>query len=347
MKKRTLALLMLVLLVLTVAIVGCSSNEPEGDAAQNTQEADNSNASNESSEAQGWEPSRNLEFVASYGPGGGHDTLLRTMQAVLTKENIITTPITVVNKPGGSGAVGLGYLAGKKGEPHYIGSQTSTFLTTPLRGGIDVNYKDFSPIALLGLDPYVVMVRSDSEFNTMEELLNYSGKTLKFGGTAAAGGEQLLLMQIVEKTGTKFDYVPFDGDGAVTTALLGNHIQGTMNNVSGALEYVKSGDLKALAVSTNERLPALPDVPTLKESGIDLEWTLFRGIVGPPDMPKEAVKWWEDNLRKLSESDSWKTDYLDKYFVKEKFMGSEEFTQYLGEMNEVYEDKLRELGIIE
>jgi len=241
----------------------------------------------------------------------------------------------------------MAYTAEKKGQDNAIMAVTSSFLTTPLQGGTDLNYQMFTPIARLGLDPYVLVATKNSNFKTFDDFVK-AGKerSLTFGGTAIGSGEHMLAIEISEATNINTEYVPFEGDGQVTTALLGGHIDVTANNLNALLEYIENGDVIPLAVSSANRLKKLPDVPTLKELGYDIEWVLFRGISGPPEMPAEAAKWYEEKLKALSENPKWQQEYMDKYMVESGFMGGEEFKRYLDEMNAVYEENLKKLGIV-
>ncbi|GEL78559.1 hypothetical protein TMU01_27940 [Tenuibacillus multivorans] len=313
--------------------------------ACNTSDEESSNSDNSDGE---WEPDGGITFMASYAPGGGHDTMLRTMSSVLSNEGIIDNSINVINKPGGSAAVGLGHAASQEGADDYIFSVTSSYLTTPLQGNVDHSFEDFTPIARLGEDPYIVLVNSESgisNFKEFEEFIKEGNAT--FGGTSTGGGSHLLALQIEEAFGANIEYVPFEGDGEVVTALLGGHIDVIADNIHASKEYIENGDMIPIAVSTQERLEEYPEVPTLIESGYDIEWTLFRGIYGPPNMPEEARAWYEEKMKELSENEKWQSEYLDKYSIKQGFMNGSEFESYLTELNSTYEEHLRTLGIIE
>ena len=115
-------------------------------------------------------PTRGIEFVAGYGPGGGHDTMLRSMAKIIRETKLVDASINVVNKPGGAGATSLGYLNSHKGDGHYLMSATSSFITTPLTADVGLNYKDFTPIARLGIDPTLLVVPSSSDFKTLDDI---------------------------------------------------------------------------------------------------------------------------------------------------------------------------------
>ncbi|MBT2689248.1 tripartite tricarboxylate transporter substrate binding protein [Bacillus sp. ISL-47] len=347
MMKKIVNVFICFMIIALVAACSNQTSNTKGSSSDQNASADN-NSSNASQESKEWSPEGSLEFISSYSPGGGHDTMLRAMVKVMNGEGIIENPITVVNKPGGSGAVGMAYSASKKGEENYIMTVTSSFLTTPLQGNIQYSYKDFTPIARLGLDPYVVLVNAKSGIKNFEDLKTFiETKDPTFGGTSVGSGEHMLAIQMNKALGTEVEYVPFEGDGEVVTALLGGHIDVMANNIGSAIEYVNNGDMIPVAVSSSERLEQLPDVPTFKELGYDIEWMLYRGIYGPPEMPEEAVKWFESKLKELSENPQWEAEYLDKYMVESGYQGADEFESYLTEMNVMYEKNLKELGVIQ
>lgn len=330
MKKFTI----LFVLIIAMLLSACSENSLDS-------QGDNANSDE-------WAPEGDLTFMASYEPGGGHDTMLRTMVPIFNDEGIIENNINVINKPGGSGAVGMGHAASQEGADNYIFAVTSSFLTTPLQGNIEYSYEDFTPIARLGLDPYVILVNADSGITNFEEFEAFLKEgNATFGGTSTGGGSHLLALQIEDAMGVEIEYVPFEGDGEVVTALLGGHIDVIADNIFASLEYVENGDMTPIAVSVPERLEALPEVPTLMELGYDIDWTLFRGVYGPPNMPDEARAWFEDKMKQLHESETWQKEYIEKFMIVPEFQTGEEFEAYLTELNKQYETYLRELGIID
>lgn len=314
------------ILVVAFIVAGCAKSEPAKPAF----------------------PTKPLEFVAPYGPGGGTDILMRTCASMMKDLKIIEVPINVVNKPGGSSAVGMSYVAAKRGDPHYLLATVSTFLTTPLTGGVGVTYKDFTPICRLGLDPYVVMVKADAPYKTIQELMDAVKQrgTLNCGGTAYGSGEHLLVYRIANAAGVKLNYIPFQSGGEVTTALLGGHVDMIVNNPNESYSQIQGGQFKGLAVSSEARLKELPNVPTLKESGIDVVYYLFRGIAAPADIPPEARQYLENAFKKLSDSEKWKKEYLDKYMITPGWLAGKDFEKYLDEMNEFFGKALKDVGVI-
>ena len=290
-------------------------------------------------------PSRGLEFIACYSPGGGHDILMRTMAKIIQKNKIVDASINVVNKPGGAGAVALGYLNGHKSDGHYLMASTSSFITTPLTSNVGLSYKNFTPIARLGIDPELVLVNANSEYQSIKDIAE-ADKILNVGGTGKGSIEHIAAIQMSKAFGKKLNYVPFQSDGEVVAALLSRQIDFMISNPGSSVDFIKAGKFKALAIATDERTATMPDVPTFKEQGYDISLAIFRGVVAAGEIGEAEKKYLSEMVRKLSESESWKKDYLAKNKVEPGYLGPDEYAVYLEEMNEIYRSSLTELGII-
>lgn len=140
-------------------------------------------------------------------------------------------------------------------------------------------------------------------------------------------------------------YVSYDGGGEAIAALLGNNVDVIATDASAIASYVKSGDVRVLAVSSSERLEGeLADVPTFKELGIDAEFTIWRGIFGPKDMSDEAYKFWIDSLEKMVETDEWKAE-LEKNGWASEYRSGDDFTKFLEEQDKLIIELLTALGM--
>lgn len=290
-------------------------------------------------------PEHGLEFVAGYKPGGGHDTMLRMMVKVIQEEGIIKVPITVVNKPGGSSAVSMGYLNGKKGDGHYLMSITSSHITTPLSSNIGLDYSSFTPIARLGIDPELLVVNAAGPYKTLDDILK-DDRVLNVGGTATGSIEHIVAIQLSKKTGKKVNYIPYQGDGEVVAALLSNQLDFTIANPGPVADFIETGKFKALAISTDERIEAMPSVPTFKEQGVDISLSLFRGVTAPADISDEAKTYLIDKMKELDGNEKWKSQYLAPNSVVPGLLIGEDFKAYLAETENVYRETLTELGLI-
>lgn len=297
-------------------------------------------------------PEKAIEFIAPSGPGGGWDTTARTAAKVLNDEKIVTQPITVQNKPGGGGAVGLAYLVEKKGTAYTVNVYSPPLLLIALNGQSQFSYKDTTPLAMIMKDYDVFAVNADSKYKTVKELMDAAkadSKSVKVGGGSAPGSmDHLAFIKAAKAAGVdvkSLPYVSFQGGGEAMTALLGGHIDVISTGIGETLEQVRAGKVRLLAVTAPERVDVIKDVPTLKESGIDAEFTIWRGLFGPPDMPAEAKKYFEDAFAKMLGTQAWK-DAAAKYGWMIEYKNSADFNEFLDNQNKEMESLLNELGLL-
>lgn len=325
-------------------LMACSSNTsgPESNSGSNS----GSSTSEPSSSGNGeeWKPSRTIELVACYAAGGGHDILLRTMQKIIADENLSSANFNVVNKDGGSGAIGMAYVDGHAGDPHYLMCTTSSFTTTPLQTDLGFNYEDFTPIALLGLDPSIIVVRTDSGITNLDELLETPDVSL--GGTGVGTIDYIITNKLNEAKGVEINYIPYNGDGEQVTALLGNQVTSICCNYNTVSEYISNGDFTCIATFTPERLDANPDIATAKEQGYDIEMSLYRGVCAAADITESEKQFYYDLMTKVNESEAWHNDYLEANGVEPYFLLGDDFKAYLDEVNEEFTVALQEAGLI-
>ncbi|OPL08688.1 MAG: hypothetical protein AVO33_09740 [delta proteobacterium ML8_F1] len=336
--------LLLLIFILTLIIVGCAQ-EP---ASQPSEEEPAVEAEVEEEEEPAEEssfPERPIEFVASYAPGGGHDTLMRTMLKIIQDEGISDASINVVNKPGGSGAVGMAYVNGHAGDGHYLMAATSSLITTPLTSDVGLTFRDLTPIARLGIDPELLLVNAESDYETLDDLIN-AGKVLNIGGTSTGGIEHIAAIKLQIIAGVDINYIPYQGDGEVVAALMGNQIDMVFTNPNSAIDYIKSGDFRPIAITTEERVDLMPDIPTFKELGYDIVVNIYRGVMAPGGVSDEVVAYYTNMIEELVATEEWQKDYIERNLIVEGYLPGEEFGEYLEEVYLLYEETLTELGLI-
>jgi tripartite-type tricarboxylate transporter receptor subunit TctC len=282
-----------------------------------------------------WKPNKPVEMVIMAGQGGGADRLARLFQSIIQKENLASMPVLPVNKGGGSGAEALRYLKDNEGDAHIVMATLNSYYTTPLRTDIGVNIEEYTPIARMALDTFVLWVNADSDIQTLDDYVaavKAAGGTWKMGGTGTGQEDSLVTAMLEKEFGIKHVYVPFKGGGTVAKNLVGGHIDSTVNNPSEQMGFWQAGKSRPIAAFTAERIGIFPDVPTARELGHDIVYTMQRSFVGPKDMPAEAVAYYTTMFEKLSQSEEWQTytqekaldasfltgDALQEYFLQER-----------------------------
>jgi putative tricarboxylic transport membrane protein len=276
-----------------------------------------------------WKPTKPVDVIVHTGPGGGSDVLARAVAAMMEKEKLVPVRMNVLNKPGGNGAVAAAALFEKRGDPHTIGFITSVWIAGPLTTAeAKITVHDLKPIAQLMLEPAVFAVRADSPFKSLKEFIEAAKAkpgSLKQSGGSVTSRDNIVRLTLQHATGAKWAFVSFPGGGERLAALLGGHVDIMVIEPQEAGEQVRAGKLRVLAQLAEKRLPGYPDAPTLKEAGFDVKPTpQIRGVVAPPAMPADAVKYWEGVFAKLRETPSWKKYVLDNQ-LEEHFVTGEDF----------------------
>jgi putative tricarboxylic transport membrane protein len=298
-----------------------------------------------------WQPTKPIEFVIPAGTGGGADQMARLIAGLAEKHKLTPRPIIAVNKSGGAGAEGFLHVKGKKGDAHTIVITLSNLFTTPLHTGIPFSWKDLTPVARVALDQFILWVNAETPYKTAREYLaavKEKNGTMKMGGTGSAQEDQIITILLEQAQGVKFTYVPFKGGGEVCVNLVGKHVDSTVNNPIECVSHWKAGRVRPLAVFDSARIPVAEwkDIPTIKEAlGADITYLMLRGVFGPPDMPKEAVAWYQDLLKKVAETPEFK-DYMQQGALKSSWLVGPEFNSWLEREEQAHRDLMTKGGLL-
>jgi tripartite-type tricarboxylate transporter receptor subunit TctC len=272
-------------------------------------------------------------LICPWAVGGGTDRVSRFWADALQKE--LGKPVTVVNRTGGSGAVG--HSAGAHARPDGYTLTTITFeLCTMHRMGIPAapTYDDYQCLLQINADPAAIIVRNDAPWQTLDELLtairDAPGK-LKMSGTATGGAWDLAragLLQAADISTDSVIWVPTEGAAPSLHELLGGHIDAVCCSIPEAAQNLEGNTLRALVVMSEERLADFPDVPTARESGVDWIAVGWRGLALPKETPAEIVQVLEEKCQSIANSDAYR-DFMQKQRFGLKIRDSAEFTDFL------------------
>ncbi|SCB72612.1 Tripartite-type tricarboxylate transporter, receptor component TctC [[Bacillus] enclensis] len=294
-------------------------------------------------------PSKNIEIIAPASPGGGWDLTARSVQKVLRDNDIVDKNINVINKPGGGGEAGWKYL--EKKDAHHLAINSSLVLTNKLLGQSDLSHEQFTPIATLATEWQALAVPVDSKYETASELLDQmkkDPKSLKIGvGPGLGNDDHLSIVQAASEKGidpTKLDFLVYEGGGDVVTALLGGHVDAVTTSLSEVKEQHLAGKLKILAVSSEERLEGLDEVPTWTEEGVDMVFPHWRGIMGPGDMTEEEIAYWDEKIGEMVKTDEWKK-MLENNDWDDFYKDSKETKEFMKEQEKLYSDLVESSGL--
>lgn len=247
------------------------------------------------------------KLIVPWKPGGGTAIIFNIFEKIVNEQGA-KPRLQVVTVPGQGGNKGAKEAAKSKPDGCTLFAIHQSAITSFLNGRIPFQYDNFETVALLTSTPDIVGASGKvpwKDFAEFKKAALAAPDTIPAGATFGSTSQFMWLL-LEDLTGMKFKYVPFDGTRERMTALLSGSIQlGTINIASGK-KYIEGGDLKAFAIAANERSKHLPDLPTLKELGVDMEFALKRGIVAPKGTPKEIVDHWSMVFKKAAEDEALK-----------------------------------------
>ena len=264
----------------------------------------------------------------------------------------------VVNKSAGAGAEGFLSVKDAKGDPHKIIVTLSNLFTTPMATGVPFNWRDMTPVSMMALDQFVLWVNADTPYKTAKDYLTAvkaaGPNKMKMGGTGSKQEDQILTVGMEKATGTKFIYVPFRGGGEVAVQLVGKHVDSSVNNPIEAVAQWRAGQLRALCVFDDKRMPykakvtdtlSWGDVPTCKESGLPADYVMLRGVFMAPGVTADQTAFYTGMLKKVRETPEWK-DYMEKGAFNQTAMSGDEFVAWLGKTENMHRELMKESGFM-
>lgn len=303
---------------------------------------------NASASGGGSTPRMKLTIVAPAAPGGGWDTFAREAQQIMRVEGI-TNAVQVTNVPGAGGTIGLAQVA-QMGDRHDVMMVTGGVMI----GGIVINnsavtLNEVTPIARLADDYNVLVVPGDSPYQTLDDFMvaftaNPSGTAI--GGGSLGGIDHLLAGMIAQDAGVdpaKINYLAYSGGGEVVTSLLSHTTVAGLSSYNDFRDQIESGNLRALAVSSTERIPGV-DVPTFQEQGVDVAMANWRGYVAPPGITPHVRAELIAMVTELHATEQWGA-VMERNRWTDSFMTGDEFADFIREESARTTELIKELGL--
>ena len=297
-------------------------------------------------------PTRPISVIIPFPPGGVAELTARPLLSVL--ERILKQPMVVVNKPGASGMVGAQQAAISKPDGYTLlvtVSSMSVFPEVDILFGRPKTYKreDFVPIALLSADPMILVVKKDSSYKSVADIIADAKKRpneIKYSSSGVYGATHLPTEMFAHAAGIKLRHVPYTGGGPALIALLGGHVDILFSVPIIAFVQLKSGDVTPLAVASEKRHPAFPNVPTLKELGYDVEYYMWCGFFAPKATPPDILKTLREATRKAAASPEFKAA-MDKMNTPIDYRDADEFQKFWDKDAQRSIEAIRRIGRIE
>jgi putative tricarboxylic transport membrane protein len=307
--------------------------------------------------ASAWEPTKPVEIVVAAGAGGASDQMARMIQAAVQKNNLMKQPMVVSLKGGASGAEALIYMKSGQADPHKFLIAYSLIYTLPLSAKIPFDWRDLTPVAILAFDQFILWTNAKEPYKTVKEFTDAAkaaNPPFKMGGTGSKREDHILTAFIEKRTGAKFAYLPYKSGGEAATQLVGGHTASNVNNPSENVEEWRAGQVRALCVFDAERISykgkvagdlSWNDVPTCKEQGLDVQYTMLRGMFLPGKVDADAAAFYVDLFRKLTQTAEYK-DYMEKQALKPVFMTGKDMTDFLQKDETLHKQLMTEAGFV-
>jgi putative tricarboxylic transport membrane protein len=298
-----------------------------------------------------WKPDRMTELIVSVAPGGNQDITARTIQSIWQERKILS-PVNVINKPGGGGAIAYTHMSQRTKDPSQLLILAPTMMTSRIMGFGQFTHRDFTPIAMLFNEYIFTVVKAESPLKSGVDLIRRfkeSPDSLSVGVATAVGNHIHMGIALPMKAAgvdiKKMKVVAFKSSGQSLTAVLGGHIEVAAATFAAVLPHVTAGSLRIVGVSAPQRMGgALATIPTWKEQGANAVFDSWRGIVGTKGISEAQVKYWEAAFLALSQTEEWKAD-IDKNYRVNHFLNGRDSNAYWDAQYKELEEGLTELGL--
>lgn len=292
---------------------------------------------------------KSLTIMAPAAPGGGWDSTARMMQQAL-QQSRIAAPVKVTNVAGAGGTIGLAQLVNNdKGKPDVLMAMGLIMVGAVLTNKSPVTLAQVTPIARLTGEYEVLVVPAASPYKTLAEFLKAwkANPGLAIAGGSAGGTDHMLAGLLAKANGVdvnKLNYVPHSGGGESIASLIGNQVAAGINGLGELVPFIKSGKLRALAISSEKRLPGL-DVPTFLEQNVNLSLSNWRGVVAPPGISTAQKQALAALVDKMHASQQWK-DILKKQDWIDLYQSGAAFDTFIKEEDKRATEVLRSIGLV-
>ena len=288
-------------------------------------------------------PAKEVQIIIPWAAGGATDLIFRALAA--TTGQYLGKAVIVVNRVGGAGAVGYTEAAQAKPDGYTLVSAITPLTILPHQVTTAYTYKNFEPILNVVYDPCMFLIRSDAPWKSLKEFLDYAKKNpemITVGNSGAGGGVHLIALAFEKAVGIKFNHIPFSGGGPSVTAILGGHINAVSVSPPEGIEHVKAGKLKIIALFAEKRFELFPDVPTVKEQGIDFAMGQWRGLVAPKGTPPDVIKKLHDAFKQGMDDPVFKKNAKDMA-INLSYLGPETFGKLMADEHEFYGKLVKEI----
>jgi tripartite-type tricarboxylate transporter receptor subunit TctC len=288
-------------------------------------------------------PTKEVQIIIPWAAGGATDLIFRALAASTGKH--LGKAVVVVNRPGGGSAVG--YTEGMQARPdgYTLTSGVTPLTILPHQVATAFTYKNFEPVINVVSDPSMFLVRSDAPWKGLKDFLDYAKKNpgmITVGNSGAGGGVHLVALAFERAAGVKLNHIPFSGGGPSITAILGGHVNAVSVSPPEGINHVQAGKLKIIALFSEKRFEMFPDVPTVKEQGIDFAMGMWRGLIASKGTPPDVIKKLHDAFKQGMDDPTFRKNAKDMA-VNLHYLGPEAYGKLMAEDHEFYGKLVKEI----
>ncbi len=299
-----------------------------------------------------WKPEKPVEIIVTCQPGCGPDVAARNIQKIWQEHKIVTVPSVIVHKAGGGGSVAYAYLQQRPGDAHFIVLSGAGAVVNTIMGR-GTGHKELTPVAVMAAEYVGIAVRADSPLKSgrqLMDLLKKDPQSVPFGVSNSLGNANHQAIALAMKASgihpAKARIAVFQSGGQSTTALMGGHVQVVPASVGLWVGPLKAGHVRLIAVSSPRRLRGdVASVPTWREQGIDAVVSVWRMINAAPGLTPAQLAFWQEALRKTTETPEWKRE-LEQNYQTDEFIAGPELTQTLENLHVQLRALLTDLDLV-
>ena len=293
-------------------------------------------------------PEKDINLIVPWSAGGGTDTIARAL--VKNSKEYLGVNVNVVNKTGGQGVVGMGYVRDSRADGYTVGLITFGLSTYNLIGLSDMTYRDFDLLQLLNQSAAVLFVKADSPWQTLKDLVDYAKANpgqVSLGHTGAGGDKHLSVASFATANGIEFNYVPFDGAAPASSAVLGGHVDVGVAGIAEIKQLYEAGEVRVLCVNNTESEAGFPEIPTLTDAGYSVDSPVldWRGLALPKGVDPIIKAKLEEGFKKMFDDPEFRA-YCDEVGLNLVYKDSADFEQFLAGMEKVLEPTLDTIGLL-
>lgn len=302
-----------------------------------------------------WEPEKPVEIVVAAGAGGASDQMARMLQAAIQKNNLLKQPVIVSLKGGASGAEALAYMKSAEGDPHKFVIAYSLIYTLPIAAKVPFDWRELTPVSIVAFDQFVLWTNANAPYKTTKEFLEAAKaapQPFKMGGTGSKREDHIITVAMGKQAGAKFAYLPYKSGGEAATQLVGGHTEGNVNNPSENAEVWRANQVRALCVFDSQRVEytdkitetqSWNDIPTCKEEGLDIQYTMLRAIFLPGKVKPEQAAFYADLFARIAKTPEYQ-DYMKKQALKPASLTGSDMVSFIEKDEAMHKQIMTEAG---